>query len=116
MRKTSLFAVISILARLGMAQVVATGEVSLTGTIETVTSEGLTIRDPAGDRHQVRVQGKKERGVALADGTLLSSPADVTVRGVFPAASLKPGQVVRFRCRMDRFGKADAAIAELTVL
>ena len=116
MRKAGLFAVISILVRLGMAQVVATGEVSLTGIIETVTSEGLTIRDPAGDRHQVRVQGKKERGVALADGTLLSSPADVTVRTVFPVAGLKPGQVVRFRCRIDRVGKADAAVAELTVL
>jgi len=99
-----------------MAQVVATGEVTLTGTVETVTSDGLTVRDEAGKSLKVRVQGKNQQGIALADGTLLAAPVEVTVRAEFPAAGLKPGQVVRFRYRMDSAGKVDGALAEVTAL
>ena len=98
------------------AQIVATGEVSLTGIVETVTREGLTVRDSDGERHQVLVQGKTQQGIALADGRLVSVPVEVTVAGEFPAGGLKPGQVIRFRCRLDQAGKADADLAELTVL
>ena len=62
------------------AQVVATGEVRLAGTVETVTSDGLTVRDADGKSWKVRVQGKKQQGIALADGTLLAAPVEVTVR------------------------------------
>ena len=99
-----------------MAQVVATGEVTLTGTVETVTSDGLTVRDEAGNSLKVRVQAKNQQGIALADGTLLAAPVEVTVRAEFPAAGLKPGQVVRFRCRMDPAGKVDGVLAEVTAL
>jgi hypothetical protein len=78
-------------------QVMVIGEVTLTGVVETVTGEGLTIRDPSGARHQVRVQGKQQRGVALADGTLLAAPVEVTVCAEVPAAGLKAGQIVRFQ-------------------
>ena len=99
-----------------MAQVVATGELTLAGTVETVTSDGLTVRDEGGTSRKIRVQGKKQQGIALADGTLLAAPVEVTVRAEFPASGLKPGQVVRFQCRMDQAGKADGAVAELTAL
>ena len=99
-----------------IAQVVATGVVTLTGTVESVTKGGLTIRDADGQSRLVRVQGKGQRGVALADGTLLAAPVDVTVRAEFPATGLQPGQVVRLRCRLDRAGKADEPVAELTLL
>ena len=99
-----------------MAQVVATGEVTIAGTVETVTSDGLTVRDEAGKSVKVRVQGKKQQGIALADGTLLAAPVEVTVRAEFPASGLKPGQVVRFRCRMDSAGKVDGALAEVIAL
>jgi hypothetical protein len=98
------------------AQVVATGEVTLAGTVETATSDGLTVRDADGKSWKVRVQGKKQQGIALADGTLLSAPVEVAVRAEFPAAGLKPGQVVRFRCRMDQVGKAEGGVSELTAL
>jgi hypothetical protein len=97
-------------------QVMVTGEVTLTGTVETVTGEGLTIRDPGGGRHQVRVQGKKQQGIALADGSLLAAPVEVSVRGEVPAAGLKPGQAVRFRCRMDQAGKVQSPIGEVSAL
>jgi hypothetical protein len=97
-------------------QVVVTGQVALTGTVESVTGAGLTVRDSAGARHQLLVQGKKRQGVALADGRLLSAPVDVTVRAEVPAAGLQPGQVVRFRCRLDPAGKADGDLAHVTVL
>ena len=98
------------------AQVVATGEVTLAGTVETATSDGLTVRDADGKSWKVRVQGKKQQGIALADGTLLSAPVEVAVRAEFPAAGLKPGQVVRFRCRMDQVGKTEGGVSELTAL
>ncbi len=107
---------IALFSATGMAQVVATGELTLAGTVETVTSDGLTVRDEAGKSFKVRVQGKKQQGIALADGTLLAAPVEVVVRAEFPATGLKPGQVVRFRCRMDQTGKADGAVAEVTAL
>ncbi len=102
----------------GMAhgQVRVVGKLSLTGTVETVTRDGLTVRDPAGRRHEVRVQGGKEQGVALSDGTLLSAPANVQVTSEFPAAGVKPGQVIRFTCQMDDTGKMNGGVSELTVL
>jgi hypothetical protein len=98
-----------------LGQVMATGEVTLSGIVETVTGDGLTIRDPDGTRHQVRVQGKKQQGVALNDGRLLAAPVEVTVRAAFPVTGLKPGQLIRFIGQLDRFGKAQADLAELTL-
>jgi hypothetical protein len=98
------------------AQIVATGRATIAGTVESATKEGLTIRDERGTSWSVRVQGKGQRGIALTDGTLLAAPAEVAVRAEFPAAGLKPGQVVRFRCRLDQAGKADEPVAELTVV
>jgi hypothetical protein len=104
------------IAQSATAQIVATGRATLAGTVESATKDGLTLRDADGTSWTVRVQGKGERGIALADGTLLAAPATVTVRAEFPASGLKPGQVVRFRCRLDRTGKADDALADLTVI
>lgn len=98
------------------AQVVATGQVTLAGIVETVTSDGLTLRDADGKSWTVRVQAKKQQGIALADGTLLAAPVEATVRAEFPAAGLKPGQVVRFRCRMDSAGKVEGAVGEVEAL
>lgn len=98
------------------AQVRAVGEVSLTGLAETVTKDGLTLRDDAGKRHEIRVHGPSQQGVALSDGTLLSAPAKVQVTAEFPAAGLKPGQTVRFRCRMDSFGKIEGTIRDIAVV
>ncbi len=97
-------------------QVRVAAEVSLKGTIETVTRDGVTVRDTDGTRHEVRVQGIAERGIALSDGTLLAAPAKVQVKGEFPAAGLKPRQIVRFRCRIDRTGKVDGTVEEFAVL
>lgn len=98
------------------AQVVATGQETIVGTVETVTSAGLTIRDADGKSHKVFVQGKKKPGIALSDGTLLAAPVEVVVRAEFPAAGLKPGQHVRVRCRMDQTGKIEPAVAQVMVI
>ncbi len=111
-------AVCLVLAAAGVAhaQIRVTGEVSLSGMVETVTKDGITVRDTAGKRHEVRVQGPTQQGVALSDGRLLSAPAQVQVKAEFPAAGVKPGQIVRFRCRMHSTGKVDGTISEITVL
>jgi hypothetical protein len=107
---------VACLASVAMGQVRVVGKVTLGGTVETVTRDGLTIRDADGKRQEVRVHGPNEPGVALSDGTLLSSPAKVRVTSEFPASGLKPGQIVRFRCRMDSSGKMDGGVASLNVL
>jgi hypothetical protein len=91
-------------------------QLSITGTVESVAGGRVTVRDEAGDRREVRVQAKGERGVALADGRLLEFPADVRVTGVFDVAKLKPGQVVRFEGRINRFGKTDGEVAAITLV
>jgi hypothetical protein len=98
------------------AQVVATGRLTIAGTVETVSSAGLTIRDDEGTSHKVLVQGKKKPGIVLSEGTLLAAPVEVTVRAEFPAAGLVPGQRVRFRCRMDQTGRIETPVADLTVV
>jgi hypothetical protein len=97
-------------------QVRAIGKVSLSGLVETVTKEGITVRDADGTRHEVRVQGPTQQGIALSDGTLLSAPAEVKVKAEFPATGLKPGQKVRFRCQMDATGKIDGPVGAFDVL
>lgn len=91
-------------------------QLSITGTVESVAGGRVTVRDEAGARREVRVQPQGERGVALADGRLLEFPADVRVTGVFDVAKLKPGQVVRFEGRINRFGKTDGEVAEITLV
>ncbi len=98
----------------GQVQVV--GKVSLSGLVETVTKEGITVRDAEGTRHEVRVQGPTQQGVALSDGTLLSAPGKVQVKAEFSAAGLKPGQNVRFRCQMDATGKVSGTVSAFDVL
>lgn len=104
------------LAAVAYGQVRVVEKLNLTGTVETVTRDGITVRDAAGTRHEVRVQGLKERGIALSNGTLLAAPATVQVKSAFPAAGVKPGQAVRFTCRMDDTGKLEGGVSELTVL
>ena len=116
--RTALLAAVVGLSLSGAAagQVVATGRVTIAGTVETVSSAGLTIRDADGTAHKVLVQGRNKPGIALSDGTLLAVPVEVVVRAEFPAAGLEPGRRVRFRCRMDKTGKTEAPVAEVTVI
>ena len=91
-------------------------QLHISGTVESVAPGRVTILDEAGDRREVRVQAKGERGVALADGRLLAFPADVRVTGTFDVAKLRPGQVVRFECRVNGFGKNDGELAAVALV
>ena len=97
-------------------QLQITGQLSLSGTVESVAGSRVTVRDDAGMRHEVRVQKPDEQGVPLADGRLLAFPAEVQITGSIDAAKLKPGQVVRFKARLSGKGTADSAIGEVTVI
>jgi hypothetical protein len=108
--------VIAVVTTSAHGQIRVVGELAITGTVETVVKDGITVRSPDGTRHEVRVQGPGQQGVALSDGKLLSAPAKVQVKAEFPAAGLKPGQHVRFRCRMDGTGKIDGTVGSFDVL
>lgn len=92
------------------------GVVSLEGTVEAISRDTLTVRTADGDTERVLFQGTDERGVSLSDGTLLAVPTEIRVEAEFPATGLKPGQVVRYRCRLNRAGKTEAPVDELAVL
>lgn len=98
------------------AQLTVTEQLRLTGTVEAVAAGRLTVRADDGGRTEVRVQGRREKGVALADGMLLAFPAEVEVSGGFEVAKLKPGQMVRFRTQLNRSGKPDGAVDEITLV
>ena len=99
-----------------LAQLTITERLSLTGTVEAVAGGRLTIRDDEGGRHEVRVQKADEQSVPLADGRLLAFPADVRISGPVDPAKLKPGQVVRFRCRLSVRAATDGEVSEITVI
>ena len=99
-----------------LAQLAITERLSLTGTVEAVAGGRLTIRDDEGGRHEVRVQKADEQSVPLADGRLLAFPADVRISGPVDPAKLKPGQVVRFRCRLSARAATDGEVSEITVI
>jgi hypothetical protein len=100
----------------------ARGQVSIrerlttSGTVEAVAAGRLTVRDETGVRLEVRVQGGNERGVMLSGGGLLAFPAEVLVTGAFDVAKLKPGQVVRFRGRLNAGGRSDGEVDALTLI
>ena len=98
------------------AQLTVTGQLQLTGTVEAVAAGRLTVRDENGGRLEVRVQRKDEQGVPLADGRLLAFPAEIEITGGFDIAKLKAGQMVRFRARLNRAGKAGGDIDEIMLV
>ncbi len=98
------------------AQVSIAERLSLSGTVEAVAGNRVTLRDDAGTRHEVRVQRGDEQGVPLADGRLLAFPAEVRIGGVVEPAKLKPGQLVRFRTRLTARGTVDGTAAEIAVV
>ena len=52
----------------------------------------------------------------LSGGGLLEFPAEVQVSGAFDAAKLKPGQIVRFRGRLNAGGRSDGEVDEITLI
>jgi hypothetical protein len=104
------------LAAVALAQLSIVEQVVLTGTVESVAGNRVTIRDDDGRRHEVRVQKPGDQGVPLADGRLLAFPADIEIGGAVPAAKLKPGQIVRFRARMNGKGTVAGEVAALEVV
>ena len=86
------------------------------GTVEAVAAGRLIVRDEQGSRLEVRLQGRNDRGVMLSEGGLLAFPAEVQITGVFDVTTLKPGQMVRFRGRLNAGGRSDAAVDSLTLI
>ncbi|MFM7245293.1 MAG: hypothetical protein ACKO40_14135 [Planctomycetaceae bacterium] len=97
-------------------QVSIAERLTLTGTVEAVAGNRVTVRDEDGTRHEVRVQRAGEQGVPLADGRLLAFPAEIAIGGVVEPATLEPGQVVRFRILLTAKGAAAGAAADITIV
>jgi hypothetical protein len=98
------------------AQVSIAERLTLTGTVEAVAGNRVTLRDDAGTRREVRVQRGGEQGVPLADGRLLAFPAEIRITGRVEPAKLKPGQLVRFHTRLTAKGTVDGTASEIAVV
>ena len=98
------------------AQVSARERLQITGTVEAVAGDRVTVRNDQGERVEVRVHRKGEQGVQLADGRLRSFPAEVRIGGGFDGARLKPGQVVRFEALLNAAGRSDGEVRTLTLV
>lgn len=98
------------------AQVSIHEKLTLTGTVESLTAGVVVVKDDKGTRHELRVQGPGDQGVALTSGALLAFPGDVKVTGVFDPATLKPGQIVRFEAALSRAGTSAGEVAEVKLL
>ena len=97
-------------------QVAIREQFTTSGTVEAVAAGRLTVRDDAGARLEVRIQGGNEPGVMLSGGGLLAFPAEVQVTGAFDVATLKPGQVVRFHGRVNAGGRSDGEVDALSLI
>jgi len=111
-----LAAAIGGLSESARGQVSVVERLEITGVVESAAGGRLTVRDPQGGRHEVRVQAPGERGVALADGRLLAFPAAVRVTGGFDLAKLKPGQVVTFAGRLNGLGRSEGELPAVTLV
>ena len=116
LRHAGFVAGVCLVATVTHAQLTIVEQLELTGTVEAAVGGRLTIRDAAGMTHEVRVQGLGEQGVPLADGRLLAFPADVRITGGFDIAQLKPGQIVRFACRLNAAGKPEGELTSVTLV
>jgi hypothetical protein len=104
------------MAAVAHGQLTVAERLSLSGTVEAVTGERVTIRDGSGGRLEVRVQQSGEAGVSLGDGRILAFPAEVRITGPVDPAKLKPGQIVRFRATMSGKGVVEEELAEVAVV
>jgi hypothetical protein len=98
----------------GQIQIV--DQITITGVVEAVAADRVTVRDEAGTRHEVLVQRSGERGVALRNGQLLAFPAEVRVTGTLDVAKVEPGQIVQLQTRLNSRGAATGDLAMITVV
>lgn len=91
-------------------------QLSITGEVESVQAAVVTVRGADQQRLQVRVQSPEDKSVPLADGRLLTFPCECRVGGVVETRKVTPGQVVRFRVRLNGAGKTSGDVEELTLV
>jgi len=106
----------ALIAAVAAGQLTIEEEFSFTGTVDAVAAGRLTVRDAQGQRREVRVQERNEKGVALRDGRLLAFPAEIRVTGGVDVGRLKPGQVVRFSALLNGRGSSTGEVAEVTLV
>jgi hypothetical protein len=98
------------------AQVAVVAELSLSGTVEAAAAGRVTLRDRAGERHEVLVQEPAARAVPLRDGRMLAFPAEVRVTGPLDVTRLAPGTMVRVAATLDGRGRPAGPVAEVVVV
>ncbi len=93
------------------------GKVQIQGTVKTVGEGVITVTDSAGKDTEFKIQPKDEPGVPLAGMQgLINFPAQVTIRGVLTPESLTQGTLVRFTGKLNRVGRTEGALDQISVV
>ena len=94
-------------------QIVIQGRVNIIGTVESTSANSIVVKDSKGAVHKLLIQDRGEEAVVLAGGLRLQFPAKVIVRGEYSKETLKKGQKIRFRAKLNRLGKVDGPVSEI---
>ena len=96
--------------------VVLQERIETSGTVQRVSPGLIEITDDQGQRHEFKIQGKGDSGLALAGVQgLLRFPADVKITGTLPTATLTRGTLVRFPGQVNRLGRTEGSVADLVL-
>ncbi|WP_145053972.1 hypothetical protein [Lignipirellula cremea] len=87
---------------------------SLQGEIRSVSPGVIAMVESDGTEHTFKIQEKDEQGVSLAGAAvIINLPAKVSLTGQKDVADIKPNELLRFRCLVNRFGATDGELQEL---
>ena len=88
------------------------------GVIQTIHPGELVIRQADGIVQTFKIQDQDEDALSLDGGRFIfrNMKAKISVTGKLPVAMLQRGMHVRFQASMNRFGKSDQAIEELSLV
>jgi len=98
-------------------RIVLLENVQVEGTVKSVRAGFVAVTDSAGKETEFKIQSKDEPGVPLS-GTqaVLNFPAQVQVRGLLSAKSLKTGALVRFAGKLNRVGRTEGSVGQVAVV
>lgn len=87
----------------------------ISGTVVSVKSGEIRIRQENGNTHDYKIQDKDEQAISIG-GTPIRAPAKIVVAGKIPIQLAERGMIVHFFGRTDVYGKSDGELDSVEVL
>ena len=101
----------------GQGRIAYLRDVEGKGIIKAVRPGVLVVQDPAGQVVEYKIQETNEPGVSLGGArAVIDFPAKVELSGALSAASLQRGASVRLAARLNRQGRTEGLVNEISVI